>query len=478
VVQSYVKDPKVQKNRWWIITAVGMFTIMSTLDASIVNIALPVMSKDLHVPMNQAEWVVSIYLIVICALLLLMGKLGDSLGKIRVFRLGTVLFTIGSLLAGFNHSFYLLLFARVMQALGASMTMANNNGIITEVFPQNERGKALGLIGSFVAVGSIAGPGIGGLILGALPWGYIFWINIPIGIITMIVGHFVLPKDLQTSHQPIDWGGFGSYVLAIVPFFLAVSLGQEVGFGKPWIIGLFIFAVLAFSLFVAIEHRHHAPLVSFKLFANHEFTVSLLTGFLIFVTNFFSNVITPFYLENARGFSATHAGYLMMVFPIVQVIIAPLSGSLSDKIGPYFLTLVGLAAILIAQVGYAMWHLASPLWVIIVIIAINGFGNGVFQSPNNTIIMSAVAPKDLGIAGGLNALARNLGMVVGISAATTTLFAAMSHTAGHHMSTYPTGHNQLFISGMRVAFVVAIILCVIAFVLTAYRMWQNQKQTA
>jgi MFS family permease len=137
------------------------------------------------------------------------------------------------------------------------------------------------------------------------------------------------------------------------------------------------------------------PLVSFKLFANHEFTVSLLTGFLIFVTNFFSNVITPFYLENARGFSATHAGYLMMVFPIVQVIIAPLSGSLSDKIGPYFLTLVGLAAILIAQVGYAMWHLASPLWVIIVIIAINGFGNGVFQSPNNTIIMSAVAPEGL-----------------------------------------------------------------------------------
>lgn len=104
MVQSYVKDPKVQKNRWWIITAVGMFTIMSTLDASIVNIALPVMSKDLHVPMNQAEWVVSIYLIVICALLLVMGKLGDSLGKIRVFRLGTVLFTIGSLLAGFNHS--------------------------------------------------------------------------------------------------------------------------------------------------------------------------------------------------------------------------------------------------------------------------------------------------------------------------------------------------------------------------------------
>jgi EmrB/QacA subfamily drug resistance transporter len=452
-----------------------MFTIMSTLDASIVNIALPVMSKDLHIPMNQAEWVVSIYLIVICALLLLMGKLGDTLGKIRIFRIGTGLFVGGSLLAGFNHSLGLLLFARVMQALGASMTMANNNGIITEIFPQNERGKALGLIGSFVAVGSIAGPGIGGLILGVLPWGYIFWINIPIGIVTMIVGHFVLPKDTQVSKQPIDWAGFGSYVVAIVPLFLAISLGQEAGFTKPYILALFAIAVGGLLGFGYLEQHRQQPLVSFKLFGNGEFSISLLTGFLIFVTNFFSNVITPFYLENARGFSATQAGYLMMIFPIVQVVIAPLSGALSDKIGPYFLTLVGLAGILLAQVGYVLWHLSSPLWLIGLVIAINGFGNGVFQSPNNTIIMSAVAPSDLGIAGGLNALARNLGMVVGISAATTTLFAAMSHTAGRKMTTYPVGHAALFISGMRVAFVVAIGLCVVAFVLTAYRMWAQRQ---
>ncbi|WP_461213515.1 MFS transporter [Lacticaseibacillus sp. GG6-2] len=474
-MQNYVDDPTVQKHRWWIITAVGMFTIMSTLDASIVNIALPVMSKDLHVPMNQAEWVVSIYLIVICALLLLMGKLGDTLGKIRIFRLGTGLFTVGSLLAGFNHSFYLLLFARVLQALGASMTMANNNGIITEIFPQNERGKALGLIGSFVAVGSIAGPGIGGLILGVLPWGYIFWINIPIGIATMVVGHFVLPKDLRVNHQPIDWAGFGSYVVAIVPFFLAISLGQEVGFTRPAILGLFAVAIAAFVVFLLIERQRANPLVSLKLFTNQEFTISLLCGFLIFVTNFFSNVITPFYLENARGFSATHAGYLMMIFPIVQVVIAPLSGSLADKIGPYVLTLVGLAAILLAQLGYTVWHLHSGLVMILLVIAINGFGNGVFQSPNNTIIMSAVAADDLGIAGGLNALARNLGMVVGISAATTTLFASMSHTAGRKMTTYPTGNDALFISGMRVAFYVAIGLCVIAFGLTTYRMLKQRR---
>lgn len=142
--KSYSTDQQVQRHRWWILAAVGLFTFMSTLDASIVNIALPVVSGDLKIPMNQAEWVVSIYLIVICSLLLLFGKLGDSVGKIKIFRIGTVLFVFGSLLAGFNGSFYLLLSARVVQALGASMTMANNNGIITEIFPFSERGRALG----------------------------------------------------------------------------------------------------------------------------------------------------------------------------------------------------------------------------------------------------------------------------------------------------------------------------------------------
>ncbi|WP_125703133.1 MFS transporter [Lacticaseibacillus daqingensis] len=472
---SYVNDPKVQKNRWWIITAVGMFTIMSTLDASIVNIALPVMAKDLAIPMNQAEWVVSSYLIVICALLLLMGRLGDTIGKIRVFRMGTVLFTIGSLFAGFNHSFALLLAARVVQALGASMTMANNNGIITEVFPMKERGKALGLIGSFVSVGSIAGPGLGGLILGQLPWGYIFWINLPIGVLTMIIGQVVLPKDLEPSHAPIDWPGFLSFVVAIVPFFFAVNLGQVIGFGSARVLALFAVAVLAFAAFVHIERTHPRPLVSFKLFANAEFTISLLAGFMIFVTNFFFNVISPFYFENARGFSATTAGYILMLFPIVQVVVAPLAGSLSDKIGPYKITLVGLILILVSQIGYAMLSLSTPVALLLLLIGVMGFGNGVFQSPNNTIVMSAVAPSDLGIAGGLNALARNLGMVVGISTATTVLFASMRQTAGRKVTTYLPTHPDYFITGMHVAFYVASVLCLVAILLTAWRMWQQRQ---
>ena len=185
---------KTHKFRWFSLAAIGLFTFMSTLDGSIVNIALPVISEDLGVEMNQSEWIVSVYLMAICVFLLFFGKVGDSIGKIKVFKIGTIVFIIGSFLCGIPGSLPLLLFARVVQAIGASMTMATSNGIITEIFPQSERGRALGLIGSFVSLGAIAGPGIGGVILSHFGWSYIFWINVPVGIVTLMFGWYLLPK--------------------------------------------------------------------------------------------------------------------------------------------------------------------------------------------------------------------------------------------------------------------------------------------
>lgn len=468
--ESYLTDQRVQKHRWWILAAVGLFTFMSTLDASIVNIALPVISGDLNVPMNQAEWVVSIYLIVICSLLLLFGKLGDSIGKIRIFRIGTVLFVFGSLLAGFNGSFYLLLAARVVQALGASMTMANNNGIITEVFPFSERGRALGMIGSFVALGSIAGPGLGGIVLSHLSWGYIFWLNVPIGVITIIIGQTILPKDLTKSHEKIDRIGAATMALFMVSLFVGIFLGQEMGFTQPLILSLFVFALIIGAIFIRIERQLDRPLLSFALFKNGAFTMSLLCGFLIFVTNFFFNVISPFYLENARGLKPNTAGFILMAFPIVQVIVAPMAGAVSDRIGPELITFCGLIIILMSQIGYMLTDLGTPLWLFTAIVGFVGLGNGIFQAPNNTIVMNSVEPQNLGIAGGLNALVRNLGMVVGISFATTVLFAGMSHDMGEKVTTYLKERPDVFIYGMHIAFLIATIICAIATLITGYRL--------
>ena len=296
-IKSYQEDSEVQKNRWWILVSVAMFTFMSTLDSSIVNIALPTISKEMSVPMNQAEWVVSIYLMVVCACLLLFGKIGDSFGKIKVYRIGTVIFTIGSLLCGFNQSLSFLLFARVVQSIGASMTMATNSGIITEVFPLNERGRARGAVGAFVSLGAIAGPGIGGLILSNFSWSYIFWINVPVGLVTILIGEKFLPKDITKTKEKIDFSGFACIAIAIMTFFGGIFLGQESGFGSLQSYLLFIIAVVALGLFIMVERKRKSPLIKFAIFKNKIFTLSLLSAVLIFASNFFVNVVIPFYFR-------------------------------------------------------------------------------------------------------------------------------------------------------------------------------------
>lgn len=476
-MNEFQKNPEIQKNRWWILISVSMFTFMSTLDGSIVNIALPTIAKDMNVPMNQSEWIVSIYLIVICAFLLLFGKIGDSFGKIKVYQLGTLVFTIGSLLCGFNFSLQFLLFARVIQAIGASMTMSANSGIITEVFPLNERGRALGSIGAFVSLGSIAGPGLGGLILSHFTWSYIFWINVPVGILTMFIGLKFLPKDITKTNKKIDRKGFLLFSLFIFSFFGAIFIGQEEGFLHQVPMGLFVVAILSFVAFIFVEKKVAEPLIVFSIFKNRIFSLSLLTALMIFSANFFVNVIIPFYLQNARGLSPSKAGMLMMVFPLVMVIGSPLSGFLTDKIGPKKLVLTGLALLSLTQVIYMSMDMNTPLIIYVFATAMMGLGNALFQSPNNTLVMSSVKNEELGVASSMNAFARNLGMVLGIATSTTVLYAAMSHSYGEKVTTYIIERPDVFIYGMKVTFLGSLFLCFFSFGLTIWRSRQGGLET-
>jgi len=226
--------------------------------------------------------------------------------------------------------------------------------------------------------------------------------------------------------------------------------------------------------FVRWELKADDPILALKLFKNKRFTISILCDFLIFVANFFFNVIAPFYLENARGLAANYAGYALMTFPIVQVVVAPVAGAVSDKIGPELLTFVGLVLISISQVGYMFAGLTTPLWIFMFFIGLVGLGNGIFMAPNNSIVMSAVPVKDLGIAGGVNALARELGMVIGISVATTVLFSSMTHYAGHKVTAYLPAHPEIFIAGMRVSFIVALVICLLATGVTGWRLYRRR----
>ncbi|WP_259347279.1 MFS transporter [Niallia taxi] len=424
------------EKRWTILIILNLFTFMSTLDGSIINVALPTVSKELALPLAQSQWIVSSYLMMICTAILFFGKLGDIFGKIKIFKLGSIIFIIGSFLCGFSDSLMLLILSRVVQAIGAAMTMANNQGIVTEVFPPKERGKALGLIGTFVSLGSIAGPSLGGIILSSLGWEYIFWLNVPIGIIAIIIAWKLLPKDATVTKVKIDVSGSILFALAVLFLFSSLLLGQQYGYSNIYILMSTVLGVILFVFFILVERKAENPMLSFSLFKNSLFSISILCGFLVFVANFCFNILAPFYTQDILGLSPLHAGYILMLFPIAMAIIAPISGALSDKIGGQIITFVGLILMIVAQIGLTFLHEGSTILTLSCLIVLLGISTGLFQSPNNSLVMSTVDRKQLGIAGSINSLVRNLGMVVGISVATSTLFSVRSIQAGYRVTAW------------------------------------------
>ena len=469
-------DSIKHNNMWLILIATCLFTFMSTLDGSIVNIAMPTMSKDLAISMNEAEWIVSVYMITICCLLIFWGRISDTIGKIKIFKIGTLIFIMGSLFCGISSTLEMLLISRIIQATGASMTMATNYGIITENFPPEMRGRSLGVLGSFVSLGSIAGPGIGGVIIQKYTWHYIFLINIPIGIFAFVLGYFVFPKSKKKDIPlNLDYLGFILFDMFIISLFMGIFIGQVIGFTKLSIIILFIIAVCSFVGFIFREKRAKNPLIDLTIFNNKSFSVGLTCAVLIFSSNLFMNTLLPFYLQDTLKLSSLVSGFILMCVPIAMVIVAPISGALSDKIGSEGLTFLGLFIVSVSQLLFILIGLKTTISYLVILTLLAGTGVALFQSPNNSIIMSSVEHNHLGIAGSINSLARNIGMVTGLSLSTTILYSSMTQKAGYKVNGYINGRDDLFLYGMHIAFLVSFSLCFIAFIITGIRLYRKKS---
>lgn len=471
-------NTKKHNNMWLILIATCLFTFMSTLDGSIVNIAMPTISKSFSITMSDAEWIVSLYMITICCLLIFWGRISDVIGKVKIFKIGTFIFVIGSLLCGISPSLEILLISRIIQAIGASMTMATNYGIITENFPPEMRGRSLGILGSFVSLGSIAGPGIGGVIIQRFSWHYIFLINIPIGLFAIILGYFVFPKSKKKDIPlNLDFLGLLLFDISVISLFMGIFIGQAIDFTKPFVIILFILAVLSLIGFIFRERKAHNPLIDLTIFNSKAFSLGLLCALFIFSSNLFMNTLLPFYLQDTLKLSPLLSGFILMCVPIAMVVVAPISGALSDKIGSEGLTFVGLLIVCISQILFVFIGLKATIPYLMILTLLTGTGVALFQSPNNSIIMSSVEPNHLGIAGSINSLARNLGMVTGLSLSTTILYSSMSYSAGYKVTSYIEGRDDLFLYGMHIAFFISFMLCFLAFIITGYRLLKKNSSS-
>ncbi|NRW20857.1 MFS transporter [Clostridium beijerinckii] len=464
------------KKRWLILFTTVLLTFMSTLDSSIVNVALPVMSQRLAVSMASIEWVVTSYLIVIVGTILIFGRLADIKGKTSVFKLGIIIFTIGSLLCGLSNSLVMLVFSRILQAIGAAGTMSTSQGIITQVFPRNERERALGLNGTFVALGSMIGPPVGGIIVSILSWQYIFLINVPIGILALALAMKTLPKNSNNSNEKLDIKGATLFGSTMVLLFSALTFGKEIGYDNIGIIISFVVSIILFISFIIVEKRIDEPLLKLEIFSNSLFSLSIFCAFISFVAISCSNIILPFYLQYVMKLAPSVTGVLMMVSPIILSVVAPMSGYISDRIGSEVLTFLGLIGTSLGLFLISTLNEYSHIGALIAFIAIMTLGNGMFQSPNNSLVMSTVDTKNLGIAGSINALVRNLGMVFGISLSTTLLYNRMSSKIGYHVTGYIEGRDNIFVYGMQYVYVAAAIICALGAVLTAYRLYKTKSR--
>jgi len=391
-------------------------TFMATLDGSIVNIALPEISKALGAGIESVQWVVSSYLIAISATLLVWGRLADLHGRRRFFAAGLAIFTLGSLLSGLAANLPMLVLSRVLQALGASIAMALVQGIVTSIYPPGERGKALGFIGAVVSVGSLLGPSLGGFLVHFAGWRSIFFINVPIGILGVALTFAVMPES-PSEKGDFDWPGALLFGSLISLFFVWLLAWQEGRSPAALTIAAPLLTLALAAAFVLVERRRKHPLVDASLFRESVFTLGIAAGWFSYVAMFAYIFLMPFYLQAVRGLSALEAGLLLSIYPIVTAVLAPLFGTLSDRHGYLRFTVGGLATSALGLLLVSTLGTSSPLPLIGCYVAILGLGGAAFQSPNNSSIMGAVPRNRLGVAGSLNSFFRNLGMVSGTTIA-------------------------------------------------------------
>jgi EmrB/QacA subfamily drug resistance transporter len=399
--------------KWYVMAAVAMGIFLSTIDGSIVNVALPTLVGAFGTEFAVVQWVVLAYLLTVTTLMLSIGRLGDMIGKKPLYTAGFIIFTVGSVMCGLSPAVTWLIGFRVLQAIGASMMMALGMAIVTEAFPASERGKALGISGAMVSIGIVVGPVLGGLLIGVFSWHWIFFVNLPVGIVgTWMVIHFV-PNLKPAGGQRFDLLGAVILFVSLMALLMALTLGQNAGFTQPGIVALFAAWLVFLAVFLAVERRSPQPMVDLRLFRNRLFDVNLITGFITFVCTSGTILLMPFYLEDVLGYGPSSVGFLLAIVPVAVGIAAPFSGALSDRVGTRPITAIGLLVLLggffaVSTLGLKTTALGYVLRFLPV-----GIGLGIFQSPNNSAIMGAVHRTRLGVASGLLSVTRTLGQTTG-----------------------------------------------------------------
>jgi EmrB/QacA subfamily drug resistance transporter len=470
------QQPIDYRRKWQVMAAVAMGVFLATIDGSIVNVALPTLVRAFHTEFAVVQWVVLAYLLTVTTLMLSMGRLGDMIGKKPVYATGFVIFTFGSVLCGLAPTIYWLIGFRVLQAVGAAMMMALGTAIVTEAFPPSERGRALGIIGSLVSVGIVVGPVLGGILIGALSWRWIFFVNLPIGVIGgLMVSRFV-PNLKPAGGQRFDYSGAFTLFVSLTALLLAMTLGQRIGFTETLSLSLFAIWLTFLVIFVGIEWKSSQPMIDLSLFQNRLFSINLVTGFVTFVSIAGTIILMPFFLENVLGYDPRSVGMLLAIVPVAMGITAPIAGSLSDRLGTRSITVVGLLMLLAGYYAVSTLNTQTGGLGYVARFLPIGVGMGIFQSPNNSAIMGAAPRTRLGVASGLLSITRTLGQTTGIATLGALWASRVAYRSGDVLKGGTTAAPPAIqAAGLQDTFLVVMILIGLALMLGVWGLVQERR---
>ncbi len=429
----------VYRRRWWILVVLCMSLLVIGLDNTVLNVAIPTLVRELHASNSQLQWMVDAYVLVFAGLLLTAGSLSDRFGRRLVLNIGLLVFGAGSAASAFAVSATMLIGTRALMGIGGAMIMPSTLSILTNVFPAEERGRAIGIWAGVSGMGIGIGPLVGGALLDHLWWGSVFLINVPIVIIAITAGRLIVPNSKDPNVPPVDPVGAALSIAGLILLVFSIIEAPSRGWTSPAIIGGFAMAAVILSIFVLWEVRSDHPMLNLRFFENPRFTAASLSITLVFFAMFGSMFFMSQYLQFLLGYSPLQAGIRQMPVALVMIIVAPMAGVLVNKLGNKVLVCTGMTVaatglFLISRttVGSDYWNLLPSILVLVV-------GMGLTMTPATESIMGSLPREKAGVGSAMNDTTRQIGGALGVAVLGSIFSSTYASGLGPAVSKLPVG---------------------------------------